>query len=110
VLNDLVLLFGYKNFRKAEPDVVKLLMRVMCNTMQNDEARRQFSMESIKPLISLINIIDESKDKELVANGLVCMNLAFSQTSVINRAIREFGELKSRITEITSKYAEEDHI
>ena len=110
MLNDLVLLFGYQTFRKAEPDVVKLLMRVMCNTMQHDEAKRQFSIESIKPLISLINIIDESKDKELVANGLVCINLAFTQTLVLNRTIREFGEFKNRITEITSNYAEEDHI
>ncbi len=46
--------------------------------MQHDEAKRQFSSESVKPLIALVNIMDESKDKELVANGLVCMNLAFS--------------------------------
>ncbi len=85
-------------------------MRVMCNTMQHDDSKRQFSTESIKPMIALVNIMDESKDKELVANGLCCINLAFTQSSVLNRTISEFPDLKSRIADITSHFADEDHI
>jgi hypothetical protein len=51
--------------------------------------------------------MDASKDKELVANGLVCINLAFKQVAVLNKTISEFSDFKSRVADITSLYAEE---
>lgn len=82
----------------------------MANTMYHDEAKRQFSSESIKPLIALVNIIDESKDKELVVNGLVCINLAFSYQAVVHKTMREFKDFESRINGIAGMYENELYI
>jgi hypothetical protein len=40
-------------------------------------------------MTALLNIIDENKDKELVANGLACVNLAFSHDIVVSRTIKD---------------------
>lgn len=56
-LNDIVLLLGYQSYSSTELANVKLLVRVMCNTLKHSEAKRQFSLETIKPSVALVNIM-----------------------------------------------------
>lgn len=45
-----------------------------------------------------------------MANGLACVNLAFSHDVVVSRVAKDMPQFKDRISEISSRYSDENHI
>lgn len=82
----------------------------MSALIRKPESQRIFASVTLKPLESLIALLIEFKDKELVVNGLSCINQAFENMEVLGLVTREFEGFVDKIEVIKAKHPKEDHI
>jgi hypothetical protein len=58
---------------------------------------RENSDFTVKPMMSLVNLIEDYKENELIANGLKSIRLCVSVASIAKKVVTEYTDLANRV-------------
>lgn len=109
-LNDILCLFVPQNLTPSDIDYLQLTLRVMSLLIPKAESQRLFAAYSTRPVTQLLNIMAETKNKELVANGFSCINQALQQDLVLLRLQNEYSGFKERVENLGALFGREEYI
>jgi len=64
------------------------------NTIDLLQTNRDFT---VKPMMSLVNLIEDYRDNELIANGLKSIRFCVAVPSIAKRVVNEYTELANKV-------------